>query len=144
MRSSFWSSKFKECYINTYDINNSLFKIHYLILEDLLADAWDDLPLDALQALNRQVFVVDCSLLKKELKLPSLEDGLDLGPYVLYEIEMRAIRDIVDGLYPVVFEEGRDLLAPIWMLALSRKRVISLDKFWATSPQWKILMRRYL
>ena len=71
------------------------------------------MPLDALQALNGQLFVVDFSLLKKELKLPALEDGLDLGPYVLYGVELRAIRDIVDGLYPVVFEEGRDLLAPM-------------------------------
>ena len=71
------------------------------------------MPVDALQALNLQLFVVDCSLLKKELKHPALEDGLDLNPYVLYGVELRAIRDIVNGLYPVVFEEGRDLLAPM-------------------------------
>jgi hypothetical protein len=43
--------------------------------------------LDAVQALNGQLFVVDYSLLKKELKLPPLEDGLDLGLYVLYGVK---------------------------------------------------------
>ena len=71
------------------------------------------MPLDALQALNGQLFVVDCSLLKKELKLPALEDCLDLGPFVLYGVELSAIRNILNGLYPVVFEEGLDFLAPM-------------------------------
>ena len=51
--------------------------------------------------------------MKKELKLPALEDSLDLGPYVLYGVELRAVGDILNGLYPAVPEEGGDLLAPM-------------------------------
>ena len=44
------------------------------------------------------------AFLKKELKLPALEDGLDLGPYVLYGVELRAVGDInpktPKALYP--------------------------------------------
>ena len=32
---------------------------------------------------------------------------------MLYGVELRAIGDIVNGLYPAVLEEGGDLLAPM-------------------------------